>query len=77
MARGGPQSIPGITLRDAYRFESTDDDQPFEGVVFKRLPRRVTWEARIDNTTIAATGETRRDAVERAMAELRADNRAG
>ena len=69
MARSGPQSIPGVTLRTAYRFESTDVDDPFEGIVFKRLPRRLNWEARIDDTTIVAVGETRRDAVERAIAE--------
>lgn len=70
MARSGAQSIPGVTLRDAYRFESTDAEQPFEGVVFKKQPRRLNWEARIDDTTIIATGETRREAVEAAIAEL-------
>jgi len=59
-----------VTLRDAYRFESTNDDNPFEGVVFKKQPRRLNWEARIDNTRIISTGETRREAVEAAIAEL-------
>ena len=73
MARSGAQSIPGVTLRDAYRFESSDRDGEgrFEGTVFKKLPRRLNWEARIDNTSIVATGETRREAVERAIAEFR------
>lgn len=70
MTMAGAQSIPGVTLREAYRFESTDSDNPFEGTVFKKLPRRLNWQAHIDNTTIAATGETRREAVERAIAEL-------
>lgn len=77
MARSGPQSIPGVTLHTAYRFESTDSDDPFEGIVFKRLPRQLNWEARIDDTTIVVTGETRREAVERAVAELDADRRSG
>ena len=73
MTRSGAQSIPGVTLRDAYRFESNDIEggEPFEGIFFKKLPRRLNWEARIDNTSIATTGETRRDAVEGAVAEFR------
>ncbi len=75
MATGGAQSIPGVTLREAYRFESTDAENPFEGIVFKKLPRRLNWEARIDNTAIAAMGETRREAVEQAIAQLSATAR--
>jgi hypothetical protein len=67
MATSGPQAIPGVTLHEAYRFVSTDDP-PVEGTVFKKLPPRIVWEARVDNTTITATGETRREAVERALA---------
>lgn len=71
MARSGAQSIPAVTLRDAYRFESTDGDDPFEEIVFKKLPRRLNWEARIDGTTIVAIGETRCDAVEQAIVQRR------
>jgi hypothetical protein len=72
MATGGAQSIPGVTLREAYRFESSDDGQiAFEGTVFKRLPRRINWEARIDGTSIVEVGETRREAVELAIAAFR------
>lgn len=71
MARSGAQSIPGVTIRDAYRFESSDKDVVFEGVVFKKLPRRINWEARIDRTSIVEVGETRRQAVELAIAAFR------
>ena len=71
MARSGAQSIPGVTLRDAYRFESDDAECGFEGVIFKELPRRLNWEAWIDNSSIVAFGETRREAVEEAVAEFR------
>ena len=70
-ATGGAQSIPGVTLREAYRFESSDDKIAFEGIVFKRLPRRINWEARIDGTSIAEVGETRLEAVELAIAAFR------
>jgi hypothetical protein len=70
MATGGAQSIPGVTLREAYRFESSDGQIAFEGSVFKRLPRRIDWEARIDGTPIVEVGETRRKAVELAIAAL-------
>ncbi len=71
MATSGSQSIPGVTLREAYRFESGDGEYRVEGTVFKKLPRRVSWEARVDNTSIVETGETRREAVELAIAEFR------
>ena len=71
MATSGAQSIPGVTLREAYRFESGEGEGRVEGVVFKRLPRRVNWEARIDHTSIVETGETRRQAVELAIAAFR------
>ena len=71
MAAGGAQSIPGVTLREAYRFESSDAQIAFEGIVFKRLPRRINWEARIDGTSIVEVGETRREAVELAIASFR------
>ena len=71
MATGGPQSISGVTLRDAYRFESSDGQAAFEGTVFKKLPRRINWEARIDGTSIVEVGETRREAVELAIAAFR------
>lgn len=70
MARSGPQALPDVSLHDAYRFESRGGDR-IGGFVFKQLPRRVTWEARIDGTSIAASAETRREAIERAIAELR------
>ena len=71
MATSGAQSIPGVTLRDAYRFESSDSEAAFEGIVFKKLPRRINWEARIDGTSIVEIGETRREAVELAIAAFR------
>jgi len=71
MATGGAQSIPGVTLHEAYRFESSDGEPAFVGTVFKKLPRRINWEARIDETSIAEVGETRREAVERAIAAFR------
>jgi hypothetical protein len=39
--------------------------------VLKALPRRVNWEARIDGTPVVATGETRREVVDRAIAAAR------
>jgi hypothetical protein len=74
MATGGAQSIPGVTLHEAYRFESSDDQLAFEGTVFKRLPRRINWEARIDGTSIVEVGETRREAVELAIAAFRSQS---
>ena len=71
MATSGAQSIPGVKLHEAYRFESSDDGPHLEGTVFKKLPRRINWEARIDNSTVAEFGETRRDAVELAIATFR------
>ena len=68
MATGGAQSIPGVTLREAYRFESSDNEVGFAGTVFKKLPRRINWEATIDGTSIVEVGETRREAVELAIA---------
>jgi hypothetical protein len=75
MANSGPQA-PGVTFHEAYRFSAGAGDDHVEGTVFKALPRRIVWEARIDDTTIAATGETRRDAVEHALADLREQRRA-
>ena len=72
MATSGPQSIPGVTLREAYRFESRDGDGVIEGTVFNKPPRPLNWEARVDDTTIVATAETRREAVELAIASFRA-----
>jgi hypothetical protein len=69
MAVSGAQSIPGVTLHDAYRFDAGDG---IEGTVFKVLPRRTTWEARVDGTPIAARGETRREAVELAVRQAKA-----
>lgn len=71
MATSGAQSIPGVTLHEAYRFESSGGQIAFEGTVFKRLPGRINWEARIDGTSIAEVGETRREAVELAIAAFR------
>lgn len=71
MATSGAQSTPGVQLREAYRFESVDGASRVEGVVFKKPPRRVNWEARIDHTSIVETGETRREAVELAIGVFR------
>ena len=54
MATGGAQSIPGVALREAYRFESSDSEVGFAGTVFKKLPRRINWEATIDGTSISS-----------------------
>ncbi|HWL42993.1 MAG TPA: hypothetical protein VNQ73_08610 [Ilumatobacter sp.] len=70
MARSGPQALADVSIHDAYRFESRSGER-IEGFVFKQLPRRQTWEARIDSTDIVATGETRREAIEAALAEYR------
>ena len=75
MATSGAESIPGVTLREAYRFESSDGETMFEGTVFKKLPRRINWEARIDGTSIVEVGETRREAVELAIAAFRQQSR--
>ena len=71
MATSGAQSIPGVTLHEAYRFQSADRETQFEGTVFKKLPRRSNWEARIDNTSIVEVAETRLEAVELAVAAFR------
>jgi hypothetical protein len=68
MAIGGAQSIPGVTLHEAYRFETGNGDSSVTGFVYKALPRRISWEARIDGTAIRAKAETRREAVELAVA---------
>jgi predicted Fe-S protein YdhL (DUF1289 family) len=59
------------TVHEVYRFESEDDDERIEATVLKALPRRVNWEARIDGTPVVATGETRREVVDRAIAAAR------
>lgn len=69
MAHSGPQSIPGVTLQEAYRFSTGAGEGLVEGTVFKALPRRIVWEAHVDGTTIVVYGETRRDAVEFAVAK--------
>ena len=73
MAIGGPQAIPGVTLHEAYRFAACDGDKLVEGFVYKALPRRVSWEARIDGTAILVRAETRREAVELAVAQATTD----
>ena len=70
MATGGPQSVPGVTFQEAYRFETLIGDTQVEGFVYKVLPRRIDWEARIDGTAIVVRAETRREAVEFAVAQL-------
>lgn len=69
MAHSGPQSIPGVTLQEAYRFAAGEGDGFVEGTVFKSLPRRIVWEAHVDGTSIVVYGETRREAVEFAVAK--------
>ena len=70
-ARSGAQALPEVSLHDAYRFESRAAEAHIEGFVFKKLARPVTWEARVAGTGIVATAETRRGAIEAAVAELR------
>jgi hypothetical protein len=72
VATGGAQSIPGVTLHEAYRFEAHDGDQRVEGFVYKALPRRISWEAKFDGTAIRVKAETRREAVELAVGQATA-----
>lgn len=74
VAISGPQSIPGVTLGEAYRFEAGGDDCRVEGVVFKVTPARAGWEARIEGTSIAIRAGTRREAVEQAIADAARTN---
>ncbi len=69
MAVSGPQSVPNVTLHEAYRFEGGAGGDSVEGFVYKVLPRRISWEARIEGTSIRARAETRREAVELALAQ--------
>jgi hypothetical protein len=70
MAVGGPQSVPGVSFHEAYRFEALAGDKQVEGFVYKALPTRISWEARIDGTAILVRAETRRGAVELAVAQV-------
>jgi hypothetical protein len=72
MATGGAQSIPGVTLHEAYWFETRNDDKRVEGFAYKALPRRIGWEARIEGTAIRVRAESRREAVELALAQVTA-----
>lgn len=65
MAKGGPPD--GVRYQDAYRFSAEVDGALVEGFVYKALPRRKSWEARIDGTNISIQGETRGEAVEAAL----------
>jgi len=71
MAVGGAQSVDGVSMHEAYRFQSRpESDLPdLEGFVCKigKL-----WEARIEGTPIRPRGETRKEAVELALRQLRA-----
>jgi hypothetical protein len=62
MALSGPQAIPNVTLQEAYRFQTGVDDDRIESFVYKALPRRILWKARIDGSAIVVTAETRREA---------------
>jgi hypothetical protein len=70
MAVGGSQSVPGVTFHEAFSFEALAGDRRVEGFVYKALPRRISWEARIDGTAILVRAETRREAVELAVAQV-------
>lgn len=70
MARSGPEGHSDVSIHDAYRFESRAGDK-VEGFVYKRPTRRQVWEALIRGTATVATGETRREAIEAALAEQR------
>ena len=66
MAKGGPPS--GVRYQEAYRFSAEVEGVIVEGFVYKALPRRKSWEARVDGTNISIRGETRGEAVEAALA---------
>lgn len=74
MATSGAQSIPGVTLRETYRFESVEGEARVEETVSEKMPRRTNREARVDHTPIVETGETRREAVELAVAAFRRES---
>ena len=67
-----PSERPSITFREAYRFEIPTSGGTLLGTVTKVLPRRKSWEAWIDGTTIKVRGETRQEAVLAAYAEAMA-----
>lgn len=69
-AAGGPQSIPGVTLQEAYRFGAVVEGVYVEGFTYKALPRRILWEARVDSCAVVCRGETRREAIEAALREV-------
>jgi hypothetical protein len=66
MAKGGPPN--GVRYQEAYRFSAEVEGVIVEGFVYKALPRRKSWEARVDGTSISIRGETRGEAVEAALA---------
>ena len=72
MAIGGAQAILGVAPYEAYRFDARDGDKRVEGFVYTSLPSRMSWEARIDGTAILFKAETRREAVELAVAQVAA-----
>lgn len=63
----------GMWALDAGSWEGGVGDKRVEGFVYKVLPRRISWEARIDGTSVTARAETRREAVALAVAEATAD----
>jgi hypothetical protein len=66
MAKGGPPNV--VRYQEAYRFSAEVEGVIVEGFVYKALPRRKSWEARVDGTSISIRGETRGEAVEAALA---------
>ena len=69
MAVGGAQSVRGVSMHEAYRFETRPGSElpELEGFTYKvgKL-----WEARIEGTPIRVRGETRREAVELALRQV-------
>ena len=72
MAIGGAQAIPGVNPHEACRFEARDGDKRVKGFVYESLPQGMSREARIDGTAILVKAETRRQAVELAVAQATA-----
>ena len=68
MAKAGPQSIPGVGLKSAYRFTSGEHI----GFVYKHRQSPAEWEAIILGTPIAARSVLRREAVELALRQVNA-----
>ena len=60
--------FPASILMRHAAFEARDGDKRVKGFVYESLPQGMSWQARIDGTAILVKAETRRQAVELAVA---------